>query len=75
MEDCESLYKLYSKSIPDNKTVIFQTAQRIPRTDRLFYTSVSVENGHTLKAMIDSGSMACSLSEAAGANRYNPVQT
>lgn len=70
MEECESLYKLYSDSIPDNKTVIFQMTQRIPRADSLFYTPVSIANGPTLKAMIDSGSMACTLSKGAEASLF-----
>lgn len=43
-------------------------------TDSLFYTPVSVKNGPTLKALIDSGSMACTISEAAEANllKANP---
>lgn len=49
MEDRESLYQLDSNSIPDHKTVIFQGAEGIQRTDSLFYTPVSVENGPTLK--------------------------
>ncbi|KAG1925166.1 interleukin-1 receptor accessory protein-like 1-A [Pimephales promelas] len=40
----------------------------VPMTDSLFYTPVSVENGPTLKALIDSGSMACTISETAEAN-------
>lgn len=37
-------------------------------TDSLFYTPVSVENGPTLKALIDSGPVACTRSKAAEAN-------
>lgn len=44
-------------------------------TDSLFYTPVSVENGPTLNALIDSGSMACTISEAAEAKllKANPT--
>ena len=65
--DCESLYQLYSSSISSDKTVIFQGSQRIPRVESLFYTDVTVEQGTMLKAMIDSGSMACTLSLSAEA--------
>ena len=67
IDDSESLYEFYSNSIPSSKTVIFQGTQKIPKTDILFYTPVDVGTKLTLKAMIDSGSMACTLSEAAEA--------
>lgn len=66
--DYDTLSQLYSSDISSDKTVIFQSLQTVPKSDSLFYTSVSIENGATFKALIDSGSMACTLSESAEAN-------
>ncbi|KAJ3588942.1 hypothetical protein NHX12_010283 [Muraenolepis orangiensis] len=65
MQDNESLYELYSSTIPSSKKLIFQGSQRIAETNSLFYTPVPVKNGPTLKALLDSGSMACTISESA----------
>lgn len=65
MQDNQSLYELYSSTIPSSKKLIFQGSQRIAETDGLFYTPVLVENGPTFKALLDSGSMACTMSESA----------
>ncbi len=51
--------------VSTDKTVIFQGVQRVPKADSLFYTSVSVEKDLILKALIDSGSMACTISKSA----------
>lgn len=50
--------------MPTNKTVIFQGTRRIQRSDSLIYTTVTAA-GVSLKAMIDSGSTGCTLSEPA----------
>ena len=52
---------------PSGKTVIFQSTHRLQKSDSLFYTDVCAAGGAQLKAMIDSGSMSCSISEAAAA--------
>ena len=65
--DYESLSQLYSSDISSEKIVIFLNLQTVPRSDSLFYTSVSIVNGLSFKALIDSGSMACTLSEPAEA--------
>ena len=65
--DYESLSQLYSSDCSSEKTVIFLNLQTVPRSDSLFYTSVSIVNGLSFKALIDSGSMACTLSESAEA--------
>lgn len=64
-EDCESVFEVQKSIAPFDKTVIFQSLQHILMTDNLFHTPVSVENGPRLKALIDNGSMACTISEAA----------
>lgn len=62
--DYESLSQMFSDVSP-GKTVIFQGVQRVPKADSLFYTSVSVEKNIIFKALIDSGSMACTISKSA----------
>lgn len=66
-DDLESLYESLSSATPSGKTAIFQSTQRLQRADSLFYTYVCAAGEVHLKAMIDSGSMSCSLSEAATA--------
>lgn len=46
-------------------TVIYQNIQRVASNDNLFYTRVAVNDAMEVKAMVDSGSMACTLSSAA----------
>ena len=55
--DYESLSQLYSSDCLSEKTFFFQNLQ----------SSVSIVNGLSFKALIDSGSMACTLSESAEA--------
>lgn len=61
--DYESLCQMISET-SQHKTVIFQGVQKVPRADSLFHTSVSVEKDLILKSLIDSGSMACTISES-----------
>lgn len=44
------------------ETIVIQNTQKLKSSDSLFYTPVTVDNKVTLRAMLDSGSMACSLS-------------
>ncbi|KAK0153851.1 Retrovirus-related Pol polyprotein from transposon gypsy [Merluccius polli] len=60
--DMESVYSQFCASVEGDATVIFQNTQRLSAKDDLFYTSVSIQSAVTLRAMLDSGSMACSLS-------------
>ena len=66
-DDLESLYKSHCSSAPSGKTAIFQSTHRLEKSDSLFYTDVCAAGGVQLKAMIDSGSISCSVSEAAAA--------
>lgn len=66
-DDCETLYINYSSKIPPQKTLIVQAPQRLSKTDSLFYTDVTVGGKYFLKALVDSGSMACTISEEAEA--------
>ncbi len=63
--------------VSSDKTVIFQGVQRVPKADSLFYTSISVEKDLILKALIDSGSMACTISKSAEESllKSNPDMT
>ncbi|KAK0130982.1 Retrovirus-related Pol polyprotein from transposon 412 [Merluccius polli] len=69
MLDIGFLYESHSSyigsTITSSKKLIFQGSQRIAETDSLFYTPVLVKNGPTFKALLDSGSMACTISESA----------
>lgn len=71
--DFDSLSQLYSSDISSSKTVIFQSYQSVPKSDSLFYTPVAIEGGPTLKALIDSGSMACTLSGSAEASLVKSI--
>lgn len=65
IDDYESLCHTYSSLVPSHKTLIVQGLQRLSQTDTLFYTDVFTDGAHVLKALVDSGSMACTVSEAA----------
>lgn len=64
-QDYESIYEQNKSSLSPEKTTVFQGIQRVPRADSLFYTTVSVEDGLSFTALLDSGSMTSTLSEAA----------
>lgn len=61
--DYESLYETYCSVVPSDKTMIVQGLQRLSNTDSLFHIEVATENGHVIKALLDSGSMACTVNE------------
>ena len=66
MDDIETLYDSYSNVVAPEKTLIMRGLHRLSKTDSFFYTDVTTGNGDVLRALVDSGSMACTLSEAAG---------
>uniref|UniRef100_A0A8C6TE86 ribonuclease H n=1 Tax=Neogobius melanostomus TaxID=47308 RepID=A0A8C6TE86_9GOBI len=51
----------YSDKVPLGKTPVVQVLQRLSETDSLFHTDVIMDNGHIIKALVDSGSMACTI--------------
>ena len=53
------------KNLDKSETVVIQNTQKLRSSDSLFYTPGKVENKVTLGAMLDSSSMACSLSAEA----------
>lgn len=63
--DLNSIYVGCCNSLPDDKTVIFLGSQRVEGASELFYAPVSVSGQITLRGMLDSGSMSCTLSEEA----------
>lgn len=63
-EDVESVYSSVCDSAEHGVKVIYQNIQRVASNDNLFYTCVIVNDAMEVKAMVDSGSMACTLSSA-----------
>ncbi|KAL3999269.1 calcium/calmodulin-dependent serine protein kinase [Sarotherodon galilaeus] len=63
IDDYDTLYSTYSGIVPPNKTLIAQGLHRLSNTDSLFYSAVTTSSGQVLKALVDSGSMACTISE------------
>lgn len=49
----------------DSYKIAFQNTERLPESDGLFYVPVKVNALTELRAMMDSGSMACTLSDEA----------
>lgn len=64
IDDAAVLYNNV-KTLNNSETVIIQNTQKLRGSDSLFYTPVVVSDKVTLRAMMDSGSMACSLSSEA----------
>ncbi|KAK0147322.1 hypothetical protein N1851_013258 [Merluccius polli] len=63
--DLQSVYSQFCFLAGDNSAVIIQNTQRLSATDDLFHTDVVIQDAVKLRAMLDSGSMACSLSARA----------
>lgn len=55
----------YKEKNQGNTNVIYQRTQRITGNESLFYAPVTVQGSVELRGLIDSGSMACMLSESA----------
>lgn len=62
--DLQSVYEAASESLPTHSRVIVQRMQCLNGSDSLFYTPVIVNGCITVKAMLDTGSMACTMSES-----------
>ena len=61
----ELLYVNTCSAMPEEYKVVVQGSAAVPAFGELFYTQVAVDDKIELKGMIDSGSMACTLSEEA----------
>lgn len=60
--DLESVYSDFCSNIDDKTKVIFQNVQRLNTNDDLFFTDVLVQDVVLLRGMLDSGSVACTIS-------------
>ncbi|KAK0137889.1 Retrovirus-related Pol polyprotein from transposon 297 [Merluccius polli] len=60
--DIESVYLYFCETLPKSSKVIMQKTMRTAQSDSLFYTSVLVQGKIELKGMLDTGSMATTLS-------------
>jgi len=62
-EDVQNVFANSCKLFPEDKTVLYVWSQRVDGASELFYAPVTVCDRCTLKGLLDSGSMACTLSE------------
>lgn len=64
-KDDLQLYEESQKAIPD-KNVLYQNVMKLERADSLFYTDVVIAGAQvSLRALLDSGSMACTMNKEA----------
>lgn len=64
-EDLSSMYEESCKSAQKGSVIICQSIHRLEKADSLFYTDVLVSDQVVLQALLDSGSMACTMNEDA----------
>lgn len=62
--DFEALFSSFKNICPDSQKVVFQNIQRVECSDTLFYTPVRINDSLTVSAMLDTGSMACTLNDS-----------
>ncbi|KAJ8010185.1 hypothetical protein DPEC_G00072360 [Dallia pectoralis] len=65
MFDAETVYTAMKSSRNSSEVIVYQNVHRVGNSESLFYTPVVVGGAVTLGGMLDSGSMACSISEMA----------
>lgn len=65
MSDAERIYTSVRDSCNDSEVVVYQNIHRVGSSDSLFYTPVVMGETVKMGGMLDSGSMACSISETA----------
>lgn len=65
--DPHSVYVNCCRVFSEDKTVILVGSQRVEGASELFYAPVSINDQTSLRGMLDSGSMSCTLSEVAEA--------
>lgn len=63
--DLASLYEDRCAKAPKGTKIVIQATQKLQAFSELFYAPVLVNHSVELKGMLDSGSMACSISELA----------
>lgn len=64
-DDASNIYESTCKTVTSDNVVLFQNVTQLARADSLFYTDVLVNDSIPLRALLDSGSMACTISEVA----------
>lgn len=63
VDDDLFVYDECCKSVSSNSIVLFQNISRLEKADSLFYTSVLLNDKLSVQALLDSGSMACTINE------------
>lgn len=63
--DPETVYKNHKSSSEGSEEIVYQNIHTVGRSDSLFHTAVMINSTVALSAMLDSGSMACTINEAA----------
>lgn len=71
--DMREHYVKACNAVPAGAKVIVQNTQRVGPYDELFYTTVKLNNSFEVQGMLDSGSMACTLSEKAELEMLNKM--
>ena len=72
-ENVMSAYEESCRSATGDQVVLFQNITKLEKADSLFYTDVLVNDEVLLRALLDSGSMTCTMSEAAEQELQNAV--
>ncbi len=62
-DDHLSVYDECCKSVSGDSIVLFQNTTKLEKSDSLFYTPVLLNDKVTVQALLDSGSMACTINE------------
>ena len=63
-DDIESVYAFVCENVPKSSKVILQNTMRTAQNESLFYTNILVQDKVELKGMLDTGSMATTISAA-----------
>lgn len=61
-DDIESVYSYLCETLPKSRKVVVQNTMRTAQSDCLFYATVLVQDKIELRGMLDTGSMATTLS-------------
>lgn len=61
-DDIESVYTFFCENVPKSSKVILQNTMRTAQSESLFYTNILVQDKIELKGMMDTGSMATTIS-------------
>ena len=65
MSDAETVYTSERDSCNDSEVVVYQNIHRVGSRESLFYTPVAMGGTVNMGGMLDSCSIACSISEKA----------